>query len=134
MADISSTELFVAAGIVIAPHVAGLVKDFFKGSVSRNVETADKAFEELKSDLREQDHRMHEVERRLERLDTSHDSHKSNMATALAQIDSRLQGLDHRIAEQGKAYEEKIVEGFKRIEIELNRKLAQVVSEPSRRR
>lgn len=128
MADVSDTALYVAAGAFVVPKMADLLVGFFKGSVTRNIEAADRAQEKLEE-------KVERLGSEVQRLSSAHDSHQA----ALGSIDGRLLALDRRIAEQGKAYEEKIENGFKKLEVELNRRMAQMVGEletrgPRRRR
>jgi hypothetical protein len=127
LADVTDTAIYVAVGAYAVPKMADLALSFFKGSVTRNIEAADKAQEAVVADVKR-------LDRELLLLKGAHDAHKEAVNTALGSIDGRLLSLDKRIAEQGKSYEEKIETGFKKLEIEVNRKLAQVVAELDGRR
>jgi chromosome segregation ATPase len=132
-AGLSETAIYVVAGAYLVPKMADLVVGFFKGSVTRNINAADKAQEKATGDLEALKVKITEVVHSVERLEDRHTTHKDTMTSALGQIEGRLQALDTRIASQGAKYEEKIEDGFKKLEIELNRKLAQFVGEVSAR-
>ena len=125
--EVSETAIYVLGGALALPQLVNMLASFFKGSVARNIETADKAQAKI-------EHEVEQLQRDMVRLQAEHMAHKDSTASALGSIDGRLIALDRRVAEQGKAYEEKIETGFKKLEIELNRKLAQVTSELSRGR
>lgn len=132
MAEISDTAMYVAAAALVLPKIIDLGFTLFKGSLNRNIETADRAQAEAKKAVAELDEKFDALDRKLERFETTHTGEKAALNTSLGSIDGRLSALDNRITMQGKHYEDKIVEGFKKLEIDLNRKLTQVVSETQR--
>lgn len=134
MADISESTVFIAVGMFVLPRAIDAVIGAFKFSAKRNVDNEDKAREKAEHDFQQLRDKVDKLDRDVVSLTASHTMHKDSMNTALGSIDGRLSSLDNRIAGQGKAYEEKISEGFKRLEIELNRKLAQVVGDRRRSR
>lgn len=138
MADISDTALYVAAAAFIAPKAVDLLTSLFKGSVARNIEAADKAAAKTETKVESLEKQIDALDRTVLQLKSDVDNHKTAMTAALGSIDGRLIALDNRVAAQGRSYEEKIAEGFKRLEVELNRKLVQVVNAadeaPPRRR
>jgi hypothetical protein len=133
MADISESTVFIAVGMFVLPRAIDAIIGAFKFSAKRNVENEDKAKEKAETEFHQLRDKVDKLDRDMVSLTASHASHKDLMNSALGSIDGRLIALDNRVASQGKAYEERIAEGFKRLEIELNRKLAQVVTPRGRR-
>ena len=133
MADISETTVFIATGMFLLPRLIDATIGAFRWSAQRNVETADKAKEKAEKEFDELVEDVGRLDRDVVQLTAAHNAHKDSVNTALGSIDGRLVALDNRVAAQGKAYEERIAEGFKRLEIELNRKLAQMANDVEKR-
>lgn len=134
MAEISDGAIYVVAGSLIVPKLVDLVMAMFKGSLARNIEAADKAQAKAQKDVEELGKKVEYLDRKLERLADNHTTQKDATNQFQGEVRGRLEALDARIAGQGKAYEEKISEGFKKVEIELNRKLAQMMADLERER
>lgn len=132
--DINETTVFLALGVYMLPKLIDMGLGFTKWSAKRNVEKADKEEEKKENELEKVKDDMQRLDREVLKLTSAHESHKEMVSTALGGIDGRLVQLDARVAEAGKINAERIDEGFKRLEIELNRRLAQLVSELTRRK
>lgn len=127
--EISETTAIVGAGVLLLPKLIEMGVTFVKWSVGRNVAAVDEEKKSAASAAGKLSERVDKLDRELLQLQAAHSSHKDAMNTAMGSIDGRLIALDNRVAAQGKAYEVRIDEGFRKLEIELNRKLAQVVAE-----
>lgn len=129
MAELSDTTIFLAAGALLLPKLIDGAVGFARWSAHRNVESADKEKDKAEQEFDKLRELVSELGSDMIKVSAAHSAHKDMMTSALGGIDGRLVALDNRIAMQGKAYEERITEGFRKLEIELNRKLAQVLTD-----
>lgn len=126
--DLPESAVYGGLAVLALPKVI----DLLKWSLGRNLSHEDAAKASATAELKRLSDSLAVLDRAVASLQAAQDAHKTDHTRALGTIEGRLHQLDTRIAEQGKVYKEEIAEGFKRVEIELNRKLAQVVA-PRRR-
>lgn len=128
MSDISDTSLYVVAGSLLVPKAIELVTSFFKGSVKRNIDTADKEDEKRDKKLEDVEKKLTDHELKLRELDTSHVNHKDSIAKELGNIIGQLTRLDVRVAESNKESERRFKEMLSDAVIDLNRKLTTLLT------
>lgn len=128
MSDISDTSVYVMAAAMLAPKVIDLAKDLFKGSVKRNIDTADKADDKRDERLEKLEGNFRTLETQLNNLTTAHEFHKDSISRELGNITGQLTRLDVRVAESNKESERRFKDMLQDAVVDLNRKLTTLLT------
>lgn len=120
--------LYIAALVIVGPKLLDLGMSLFKGSVKRNVETADKADDKRDDRLDEHDELLQQHTLKLSELKQDHDNHKDRIGGELGNINGRLTALDTRISESNSANEKRFRDALSETTIEMNRRMTQILT------
>lgn len=121
------SPVIIAALIVGVPLFGKLAIDFFKWWANRTVERVDKEKQETKGKVDDLTKKYDELDRKFERMTIEQNNHRADISRQLGEMNGKLETLDRRISESGKAREEHFDEALNRMAVELNRKLSQML-------